>query len=233
MFIDTETSGLPKNWSAPYSAKNNWPYAVQVSWIIYTKEGVEVKVEDHYIKNSDFQISSSSQNVHRISRNFLVANGENRKDVMQLLASDIMHYKPMVLGHFMKFDYHMAGVEFYRSGLENYMEQQPLYCTMLATTFMVNNPHRKYLRLTDLYTTLFATPIEDQHNALEDARATAACFFELVKKGVVTDKAIEAQQSLIKNVQPHEGRTYKWIPVIIILLIFIILILIWKADYNF
>ncbi len=50
LFIDTETSGLPKKWGLPYSAKNNWPFSVQIAWVIYTKEGQKVKQENHFIK---------------------------------------------------------------------------------------------------------------------------------------------------------------------------------------
>ena len=233
LFIDTETSGLPKNWNAPYAAKKSWPFAVQISWIIYSKEGQLIKTEDHYIRNSDFEIQSSSQKIHGISRNFLVTNGENRKDVMAKLANDLIQYEPMVLGHFMKLDYHITGVEFFRTGLQNPIEHLPLFCTMLATTHLVENPHRKYMRLGDLYQYLFEHSMEEHHDALEDAQATADCFFELQKRGMIREEKILAQQKLIKNKSSKAGEAYKWLPAFIILLIFLILFIIWKTDTSF
>ena len=38
LFFDTETTGLPRNWSAPVSDLNNWPRLVQIAWIFY-KDG--------------------------------------------------------------------------------------------------------------------------------------------------------------------------------------------------
>lgn len=39
LFIDTEATGLPKKWNLPYNTPGNWPDAVQISWLLYTKEG--------------------------------------------------------------------------------------------------------------------------------------------------------------------------------------------------
>ena len=44
-----------------------------------------------------------------------------------------------------------------------------------------------------MYETLFDTTLEDHHNAIADARATALCFFELMKRGEITDEIIARQ----------------------------------------
>ena len=234
LFIDTETSGLPKNWDAPYSKKENWPYAVQISWIIYTKEKQEVKRENYYINNNDFTIASSAQKIHGITPEFLAANGKRREEVMMLLKADLTHYQPMVVGHFIKLDFHVAGAEFYRTGMENPIKELPTFCTMLATTPLVKNPYKKYLRLCDLYELLFSTPLNHQHHALADAEATAACFFELVNSGVINDEKIREQESTLqknnKMVTVNKNRT----PVLVLILLTIIMIyFIWKAKFNF
>ena len=195
LFIDTEASGLPKNWDLPYSATGNWPYCVQVVWIIYTKDGKEIKQENHYIQDPDFKISKSAQKIHGITRKYLDEHGESRKVIMQLLAADLLHYKPMIVGHFMEFDRHMLGVEFYRTGIENPVKKETTFCTMLATTPLIKNPQLTYFSLGQLFENLFNSPLKDQHNALIDSRATAACFFELVKWGIINDETISLQQS--------------------------------------
>jgi len=53
LFIDTETTAVPKRWDLPYSDTGNWPSAVQVSWIICTEDGAEIKKEDRYIFEED------------------------------------------------------------------------------------------------------------------------------------------------------------------------------------
>ncbi len=195
LFIDTETSGLPKNWNLPYSDNNNWPYAVQVAWIIYTKDKVEIKREDHYIKDNDFDISASAFKIHGITREFLDQQGEYRQDIMELLYQDLNEYQPLVVGHFIELDYHITGVDFYRVGMENPMNNLPMFCTMLGTKQFIRNPQVEHLRLSQLYSLLFEKVLHYQHNAMVDALATADCFFKLVQMGSVDDNKIAKQHA--------------------------------------
>lgn len=194
LFVDTETSGLPKDWKKPYSKKGNWPHIVQVAWVIYTKDGNEVKAENHFINNDDFRITAASQKIHGITPELLLKNGKSRKTVMKFLSEDLQKYQPLVVGYFMQLDFHMLGVGFYRSGMENPLKELPTFCAMKASASYSHFPYRKYLGLKELYTKLFQTPLLHQHDAMVDARATARCFFELVKKGVIDDETIAQQQ---------------------------------------
>ncbi|RKR84932.1 DNA polymerase-3 subunit epsilon [Mucilaginibacter gracilis] len=195
LFIDTETTGLPIDWTQPYSNNANWPYAVQVSWIIYTRDGAELKREDHYISDNDFEISPQALKIHGITRDFLTQNGQPRKFVMDLLYADLKHYQPMVVGHYMELDYNITGADFYRLGMDNPIASLPMYCTMLGSSQYTRNPQATYLRLGQLYSTLFNKPLHHQHNAMVDAEATAACFFEILRNGGITDGAIEKQRA--------------------------------------
>lgn len=194
LFLDTEASGLPKNWELPYSAQNNWPFCLQVSWIIYKKDGQKLKQESHYITDPDVKIAKSATKIHGITQSFLQINGQSRKEVMQMLADDVIKYRPLVIGHFMKFDSHMIAIDFYRTGIENPVKNEMTFCTMVATTHLVKNPIKKFFKLGELYEALFSVILKDQHNALVDANATAECFFELVKRGETTDQTIALQQ---------------------------------------
>ncbi len=195
LFIDTEASGLPKKWDAPYSKEGVWPHAVQVSWIIYTSGGQKIKEENHYISDNDFVITAASVKIHGLTAGFLSTQGEPRKKVMQLLADDLHFYQPLVVGHFVELDKHITGAEFYRTGIANPMNELPAFCTMLATTFLIRNPQQKYLRLGDLYNLLFNEEQPGQHNALADALATARCYFALRQRGDINDEKIVQQQA--------------------------------------
>lgn len=201
LFLDTEASGLPKNWALPYSAQNNWPYCVQVSWIIYKKSGQKLKQESHYIIEPDVKIAKSATKIHGITLSFLEKNGQSRIEVMKMLADDVIKYQPLVIGHFMEFDFRMTAVDFYRTGIENPVKNEMTFCTMVATTHLVKNPVKKFLRLGELYKVLFGRTLKDQHNALVDANATAECFFELVKRGEITEQSIALQQK--KEIRLH------------------------------
>jgi DNA polymerase-3 subunit epsilon len=222
LFIDTEASGLPKNWKAPYSKVNNWPFSVQISWLLYSNQGILIKQENHYISNDDFKITPAAVDIHGITREFLSKNGEPRHKVMELLAEDIKKYQPTIIGHFIELDIHVLSADFFRSGVENPILSLPTFCTMIATKQLAHRPQNKYLRLGDLYQLLFNTSLEHQHDALVDATATAECFFELIEKGEINDEYIVKQQS-IKNYQPPFARFIGWVIVILILLLLILL----------
>lgn len=223
LFIDTEASGLPKNWALPYTAKDNWPFTVQIAWVICTKEGQKIKQENHFIKESDIKIGKSATKIHFITQAFLQANGQSRYEVMQMLANDIYKYEPLIIGHFMEFDYHMIGADFYRAAMENPVKKEMTFCTMLATTHLIKNPTLKFFRLGELYEVLFNTPLKNQHNALVDAKAASHCFFELVKRGEVTDETIIRQQKEIRKPYNDNKNTGCFIPILFIMSLFILI----------
>jgi DNA polymerase-3 subunit epsilon len=182
LFIDTEASGLPKKWSLTYSVPNNWPHAVQISWLIFTKAGEKIKEENHYINNNDFEMSPGALNIHGLTKDFLHKAGMPRRELLLLLSKDLQQYQPMVVGHFTELDYRIIGADYFREALENPMEKLRTFCIMKATQHLQQNPDSKFLRLGNLYELLFKRPLLSQHNAMVDATATAECFFELVKR---------------------------------------------------
>ena len=197
LFVDTETSGLPKDWNLPYSAKGNWPHIVQVAWEVYTRDGQKIKAENFYITASDYEIHPISQRIHGISEDFLQNNGLPRNTVMQHLHDDLLQFKPLVVGHFMQLDFHMLGLGFYRAGLDNPLEELPTFCTMLATSHFIRESRQRHMRLGELYMRLFQEPLQNEHDASVDANATARCFFELWRKGDINEQTIALQQDPI------------------------------------
>lgn len=219
LFIDTETTGIPTNWEAPYSDDQSWPHSVQVAWAIYTKEGQELKSENHYILEPDLEISEVSQKIHGITPEFLQANGEDRKHILSLLSRDLEQYQPLVVGHFMQLDYHMLGVGFHRANLPNPLHDLPTFCTMDATASFHLPPGKRFLRLGELYERLFHKPLEEQHNAAVDARATAACFFKLLEQGDITEETILQQKRITHDHQSSsESKKYLFVLLIIFIL---------------
>jgi len=223
LFIDTEASGLPKKWNLPYSNVDNWPFSVQISWLIYNQSGNFIKQENHYINDNDFKITPAALNIHGITQEFLKQHGEPRHEILQRLAQDIQVYQPLLIGHFMELDLHMISADFFRSGIENQALNLYTFCTMVATKQLIHHPQSKYLRLGELYQLLFDKELKHQHNALNDATATAQCFFELLKRGEIDDDYI-SKQHLFKHHKPPFNRFIGWVIVILILLLLIILL---------
>ncbi|RNI26236.1 3'-5' exonuclease [Rufibacter latericius] len=232
LFIDIEASGLPKDWEAPYSEEGNWPHTVQVAWFVYTQDGQEVKQQNHYIRPDGFQVSPESIGVHSLTPEFLNANGENREQVLLRLQEDLQHYRPMVVGHFMQFDFHVLSADFYRAGLPSPFEKLPVFCTMIASSGLTHLPRKKFLRLGELYSNLFHLSLENQHNAVVDARAAAQCYFELRKRRVITDATIQRQQenryTTQKKPKPGFKSSYSiWLVAGLGAILFILLLFYW------
>ena len=191
LFIDTETTGIPKRWNLPYSDTNNWPSAVQVSWIIYDENGIEIKRENCYIDDEDLKISARSFRVHGITKEFLSKKGQARSFVLEKLSSDIQKYQPLIIGHFTEFDIHTLSCDFYRAGLENPFQQSRFYCTMLKSKDYNLNPSEIYLRLNQLFEFLFNEKMERSHDAMIDAEMTAKCFFEIRSRGKISEDELQ------------------------------------------
>jgi DNA polymerase III subunit epsilon len=226
LFIDTEASGLPKKWRAPSPNDNNWPHSVQISWVVYRKDGTEIKYENHYVGDNDFRIRPSAIKIHGITREYLNKEGVGRGEILTKLTNDIKEYEPLLIAHFMEFDYHLLTADFIRSGIENPLPNAELFCTMLATKGYLSESKRPFLKLCDVYYMLFNETLNDQHNALVDARATAECFFELLKRGHINDDKIKEQNIFerIENVDKNVGCS-AFVLIIVIVTVMIILVL--------
>jgi DNA polymerase-3 subunit epsilon len=216
LFIDTEASGLPKKWNLPYSVQDNWPHAVQVSWLIFTKAGEKIKEENHYINNNDFDISPGALNIHGLTKQFLQQAGMPRRELLQLLSNDLEKYEPTVVGHFTELDYRIIGADYFREALENPMEKLSTFCIMKATQHLQQNPDSKFFRLGNLYELLFKRPLLSQHNAMVDATATAECFFELVKRKEICNFT---QPPILFKPDEKIRKTSVWLIAVLFLLI--------------
>lgn len=225
LFIDTEASGLPGNWTLPYSADSNWPHIVQVAWQIYDENRSLIKQQNHFIYTEGIEITPSAVDTHGLTPDFLAKNGELPAKVMEILANDLVEYEPTVIGHFMQLDYYLIGAAFYRTGVYNPIGNLPVFCTMVATTQLLRSPSTRQLRLGDLYYMLFKADLQHQHNALNDAQATAESFFELRDRGEITEKEI-IQQNKDFELQRIPSKKPKgcFVPTLIIILLLIITI---------
>ncbi len=194
LIVDTETSGLPKNWSAPYAKENNWPHIVQIAWVIYDASYQEVKRENHYLSNTGFVIDKAAQKIHNISAEYLRVHGEDKEEIMLRFYADIKEYKPLVVGHFIELDYHMVSVELFRMGKEDVFKDLSFFCTMKASALYITDSVISHLKLDKFYTILFNEVPENMHNALSDALSAAKIFFHLIESKKISLSSIYSQQ---------------------------------------
>lgn len=186
LFFDTETTGLPKNWSAPVTDLDNWPRLVQLAWLLYDGKNQEIKSADRIIIPEGFIIPTEASNVHGISTKRAHEEGIELTDALNEFSSALEEAN-FLIAHNISFDEKIAGAEFIRKNISGKLDTIPKICTMKTTTNICKIPGRygyKWPNLTELHEHLFNTGFDGAHDALTDVKACADCFFELKKTGM-------------------------------------------------
>lgn len=189
LFFDTETNGLPKNMNASHTEVDNWPRIIQLAYILYDNDFNEVERYCELIKPDGWVVPTDKfwiDNGYSTEKN--AAEGVSMKHALINLATCIerCHY---AVAHNMNFDLPIIGAEMERYGIHPINRPKKI-CTMRSTTEFVGARNIrggiKWPRLEELHTRLFGVNFDNAHDALADVTATARCFRELVKLGILT-----------------------------------------------
>lgn len=187
LFFDTETTGLPRRWNAPITDVENWPRLVQLAWITYDDQGKLLESQNMLVQPDGFVIPPEASRVHGITTAIAKEKGLPIREVMETFAEQIDAASALV-GHNISFDECIVGAEFERLRMMTSLFLKPKYCTMKSSTEYCKLPGKKGYkspRLAELHQVLFGTDFDHAHDALADVEATARCFWELKKRGVV------------------------------------------------
>jgi len=92
-----------------------------------------------------------------------------------------IRYADVVIAHNANYDISVLNYEAERIG-KTFEWPSKIVCTVEATTHF----HGARMRLGDLYYFLFNEVLEKAHSAEADVRATARCYRELIKRGVIS-----------------------------------------------
>jgi len=187
LFFDTETTGLPRNWKAPVSDVNNWPRLVQLAWLQYDKEGNKIGGTDFIIKPEGFTIPADASRIHGISNDRAMREGLELQRILNEFQS-LVAQATYLVAHNMSFDEKIVGAELLRKKMPNSIATKNRICTMEKSTnyCKLNGPYGyKWPKLSELHYKLFGTGFEEAHNAAVDINATAKCFWQLKKLGVL------------------------------------------------
>lgn len=198
LFFDTETTGLPHRYDGAVSDINNWPRVVQLGFALYVGEKL---VEEHcmIVHPEDFTIPDEASRVHGITQQVALKEGELITHVLATLLRYVQRADVLV-AHNISFDVPVVLCELLRKnkrlpvyqGLRasKYFYQKPRFCTKEASTDFCQLPGRKgykWPKLDELHQKLFDRPVHNAHNALSDVRATASCFFEMKRQGIIAN----------------------------------------------
>ena len=209
LFLDTETTGLPTSWKQPYARPQHWPAIAQLGWQVFTTEGRLVKQDEAYLRVPPGRMTAAAEAIHGLTEAFLAAQGQAPAAVLARLLADLEQYRPRVVGHFLRLDFHVIGAALAGAGLPNPLPALPQFCTMRITQdARLGSPGRQ-LRLQELHEELFGEALARQHDAAVDAAATARCFFELRRRGLIPAGVLTGQPRLTEpeqNPLPGRGR---------------------------
>lgn len=187
LFFDTETTGKPKNFNAPVTDLDNWPRITQLGWQLYGEDEKLINEGSYLIKPDGWEIPKEKFFIdNNMSTERCEEFGIPLKEALLYLIEDI-HKAEYMIAHNLQFDSNILGAEFLRTGIKPNKKTNKL-CTMKeSTNFCKIASFRgyKWPSLTELHIKLFGKGFEGAHDALDDVKATASCFFELKKIGEI------------------------------------------------
>ncbi len=193
LFIDIETTGLPKNRNASPGELENWPRIVQIAWLLADDQGADINSECFIIKQKK-KIPIRTIQIHGITDEIAKNEGRDITEVLELLKSCIKNSK-YVIAHNISFDIPIIESEFIRAGHKMQFDGKYPICTMEEGTEFCcipksNGNGYKWPKLIELYTELFYPGsieynIKGLHNAGTDVLMTRVCFLEMVERGII------------------------------------------------
>jgi len=187
LFIDTETTNLPRDWKAPVTDLFNWPRLVQLAYLYYDDKGNKISEGNFIIKPDGFTIPLESSRVHGISTVKAMGEGLELQNVLGHF-QDLIDKSEVLVANDMNFDEKVIGAEFLRNGFQDIVSSKNKISIRQTAANFCKIPGIfgfKWPRLSELHDKLFNTRFEETHNAFIDINATAKCFWELKRLGIV------------------------------------------------
>ena len=187
LFFDTETTGLPRSWSAPVTDLNNWPRLVQLAWLLSDNTGKELTSGSCIVRPEGFTIPVEVSKIHGITTERAEAEGVPLETALAEF-NKLINRSTHIIAHNISYDEKIIGAEFIRKNVKNAFAEKKLICTKEKGTNFCAIPGGsgfKWPKLAELYIKLFGTGFDGAHNAVADVTATARCFWEMRKRGIL------------------------------------------------
>ena len=195
LIYDTETTGLPKDFSAPPTDTDNWPRMVQIAWQLHDKTGKLLENKSYIVYPDGYDIPFNAVQIHGITTEKAQKEGLPLQEVLDKFR-EALKKTEILGGHNLSFDQGVVGAEFVRMGLDYKEIDLPIVDTMELSTDFCQLPggrggRFKSPKLGELHEVLFGNTFDEAHNAAADVNATARCFMELLRIGVFTHEQVK------------------------------------------
>ncbi|MCF6131133.1 DNA polymerase III subunit alpha [Flavobacterium wongokense] len=216
LIFDTETTGLPRNWSAPITDTDNWPRCIQIAWQLHDELGNLIEHQDYLVKPEGFNIPFDAERIHGISTELALQEGVSLQEVLEKFNIALSKSK-FIVGQNVGFDVNIMGCEFHRMGITSPMVSMPVLdtCTEVTASLLKLPGGRggkfKLPTLTELHQYLFGEPFAEAHNATADVEATTRCFLELVNREIFTKEELDVPADYFKRFHENNPQEIKLI----------------------
>lgn len=196
LFIDTETTGLPKRLLANGGTDSGfeeekhlllWPRLIRLSYLIQDGNGTEILANDFIIKPDHFIIPTDTSNIHGITTEIANAKGQPLKSVLRHFRQ-VYDYTRFIVGHNIYFDTKVISAEFLRNDIQDtFRDRDKLDTLGLSVDFCAIKGYYsyKYPTLSQLNQKLFNKGFEGAHSSVVDVRIVARCFWELMRQNII------------------------------------------------
>ena len=211
LIFDTETTGLPRSWSAPITDTDNWPRCIQIAWQLHDEMGNLIDHEDYLVKPEGFNIPYDAERIHGISTELAMEQGIALSEVLEKFNIALSKTK-FIVGQNLGFDVNILGCEFHRMNVQSKMNEIPVLdtCTEVTASLLQLPGGRggkfKLPTLTELHEYLFNVPFSEAHNATADVEATTRCFLELIKREVFTKEELDVTPDYFTRFKEHNPK---------------------------
>ena len=189
LIFDTETTGLPIDYKGSIYDSDNWPYIVQLSYILFDcKQNKIIKNVDDIIKVQN--IPASSTEIHQITQEISDTKGISIKEALNRF-NKVAKQATRLIAHNIQFDKKLIIVESIRNKIASVFVNKPaLYCTMKTTVELCKiekewgdgTKYFKYPTLSELHHHLFSIFPKGTHNAQNDILICLRCYYYLEYK---------------------------------------------------
>lgn len=201
LFFDTETTGLPKRRTADPEDMDNWPYIVNIAWLLVDEEGLQVS-GGHYIIKQNVDIPRKATSIHGISTQRMLLEGTSPQEVYDEFIENVNNTE-YIIAHNLDFDLPIIECELLRNGYDKILFSKKTFCTMKAgrkfctvydSAGKIKNPRLSEL-FGELYFNLPHIKLDGTHNALSDTLLVYRCFMKMLEM----DPQLLEEKKLIKD----------------------------------
>lgn len=169
LFIDTETTGFPKNGNR---IQDGQARVCQVAMILSAPDGRTLAEFSTLIRPDGWNIHAGAQAVHGITDEMCSLYGLPQRQVMDIYYQ-FASKSGQKVAHNEKFDRQMIDIENAYYCNEDLISEHQWYCTMMTNTTYGG----KWPKLVDLYRQKCGKELINAHDAMADTRACRDIFF--------------------------------------------------------